>query len=128
MRGPRWLVLVGCFFVSILGASAVKAGGGAKIEGGTIAFAGAIVEPTCNISVAPDVLSAVTRAAVTQQSYKRTCSGTIPAPVNASRIYSTSVVHLSNSEPDQVLKYFAGYVRAAQSSSADPVLMTQTYE
>jgi type 1 fimbria pilin len=128
MRGPRWLVLVGCFFVSVLGASAAKAGGAGKIEAGTIAFAGAIVEPTCNISAVPNLLSAVTRAAETQQSYQRTCSDTVPTPVNASRIYRTSVVHLSNSEPDQVLRYFASYVRTAQPSSADPVMVTQTYE
>ncbi|WP_333680234.1 hypothetical protein [Dyella sp.] len=45
-----------------------------------------------------------------------------------SRPYEVDVVHLSSSESDHVLNYFANYVRAAQPASADPVLVTQTYE
>ncbi|GLQ49040.1 hypothetical protein ACFFJT_02370 [Dyella flava] len=133
MRGRRWWVLVGCFFVAVLGASVAKAGGsvkaeGGSIKGGTITFVGALVEPTCNISAAADLLSTVNRAARAQQPYQQSCSGTASAPVNASRTYSASVEHLSSTEPDQVLRYFASYVRATQSSGADPVLVTQTYE
>jgi hypothetical protein len=129
MRGPRWVLLIGCFVVSAFGASAVKAGGGGTIEGGTITFVGSLVEPTCNISNAPDLPSPVASAAGTRQSYRRSCSGsTAQAPVNASRTYTTSVVNLSGSESDQVLRYFASYVRAAQPSNANPVLVTQTYE
>jgi hypothetical protein len=99
------------------------------MEGGTISFMGSLVEPTCNLSTAPDLLSPVASVAGTRQSYRRSCSGgTSQATVNASRTYSTSVVHLSSAESDQVLRYFAGYVRDAQSSTADPVLVTQTYE
>lgn len=128
MCGRKWVLLIGCFVVSVFGASAVKAGGGGTIEGGTITFVGMLVEPTCNISTASDLLSPVASAAGMRQSYRRSCSGTAQAPVNASRTYSTSVVHLSSAESDQVLRYFAGYVRSAQSSTADPVLVTQTYE
>lgn len=132
MRGPRWLVLSGCFLVMVVGSSTVKAASveksDGKTAGGTITFVGALVEPTCNISAVPDLLSADTRAVSTQRSYRRTCSGTPPTSVNTSRVYSTSVVHLSSSESDQVLRYFAGYVRAGQPSSADPVLVTQTYD
>jgi hypothetical protein len=129
MRGRKWILLVGCFAVSIVGASAVKAGGGGSIESGTISFVGSLVEPTCDISSAQDLIGPVANAAQTRQSYRRSCSGgTSESPVNASRTYSTSVVHLSSSESDQVLRYFAGYVRSAQSSTADPVLVTQTYE
>lgn len=132
MRGPRWLVLSGCFLVMVAGSSTVKAASveksAGKAVGGTISFVGALVEPTCNISAVPDLVGTDTRAASTQQLYRRTCSGTTPTPVNASQVYSTSVVHLSGSESDQVLRYFAGYVRAGQSSGADPVLVTQTYD
>ena len=128
MRGMRLFVLAGCFLVSALGASGVKAGGGGNTEGGTITFVGALVAPTCNISTAPDLLGAVVNVPGAQQLRQRNCSGTTSAPSNASRTYDTSVVHLSSSESDQVLRYFASYVRAAQAGSADPVLVTQTYE
>jgi hypothetical protein len=99
------------------------------MEGGTISFMGSLVEPTCDLSNSPDLLSPVASVAGTRQSYRRSCSGgTTQATVNVSRTYSTSVVHLSIAESDQVLRYFAGYVRDAQSSTADPVLVTQTYE
>ncbi|RDS79394.1 hypothetical protein DWU98_17680 [Dyella monticola] len=122
MHGRRWLVL-GCFVVSALGASAARAGGGGTFEGGTITFVGALVAPTCNLSVVPDVVSTMA-----QQSRQRNCSGTSSASANASGTYTSSVVHLSSSESDQVLRYFASYVRAAQPNNADPVLVTQTYE
>ncbi|RUL64447.1 hypothetical protein EKH79_10480 [Dyella dinghuensis] len=99
------------------------------MEGGTISFMGSLVEPTCNLSTAPDLLSQAASVEGARQSYRRSCSGgTTRTTVDASRTYSTSVVHLSSIESDQVLRYFAGYVRAAQSSTADPVLVTQTYE
>ncbi len=128
MRGQRWFVLAGCSVAMMCASFAVKAGGNGTIEGGTITFVGAVVEPTCSIAAELELLRAVTSAAGAQPSYQRTCSSTNPAMVNRSRIYNVGVVHLSNSEPDQVLKYFASYVRAAQPSSADPVLVTQTYE
>jgi hypothetical protein len=47
---------------------------------------------------------------------------------NPSRIYAVTVARLSNSESDRVLAYFDNYVRAERPGSADPVLVTQTYE
>jgi hypothetical protein len=126
MRG-RWWVLSSCLLVSVLGASAVKAGGGGTIDG-TITFVGAVVEPTCSIGAEQDVVSVVASAAATQQSHQRSCAGANPTSAQVSRIYNVGVVHLSNAESDQVLRYFANYVRAAKSGSADPVLVTQTYE
>lgn len=128
MHGRRCLVLVGCFLVSILGASVAKAGGSGKSASGTITFVGALVEPTCNISAAPDVSGAGAGAADALYSHQRSCSGANPSSTTASQTYSSDVVHLSNAESDQVLRYFAGYVRDAQASRADPVLVTQTYE
>lgn len=129
MRGARWLVLASCSIAMMFASSAVRAGGGGTIEGGTITFVGALVAPTCNISAAQDLVSVARGAAGSSQSRQRACVSTAAAPANANaQIYSTSVVHLSSAEPDQVLRYFANYVRAAQSSSADPVLVTHTYE
>lgn len=128
MRGARWLVLASCSIAMMFASSAVRAGGGGTVEGGTITFVGALVAPTCNISTAQDLVNAAAGAAGTLQSRQRACTGTLTASVNASQIYSTSIAHLSNSESDQVLRYFASYVRAAQSSGADPILVTHTYE
>ncbi|HTV84931.1 MAG TPA: hypothetical protein VME63_05980 [Dyella sp.] len=138
MRGQRGLALVACSVAMMFASSVARAGGnvtteheaakGGSFAGGTITFVGALVEPTCNISTAPDLVSAVTRAAQARQRYQQSCSGSSATPDNVSRTYSASVVHLSSAEPDQVLNYFANYVRAAQPSGADPVLVTQTYE
>jgi hypothetical protein len=130
MRGPRWWVLIGCFVMAVGGASAARAGGGGTLEGGTITFVGAVVEPTCSVAAMPGDMSQVVSAAQAHQSLQRNCSGaeTAAAAAGASRPYDVNVVHLSDSESDQVLRYFANYVRAAEPSSADPVLVTQTYE
>jgi type 1 fimbria pilin len=122
MRG-RWWVLSSCLLVSVLGASAVKAGGGGNIDG-TITFVGEVVEPTCSLGAEQNLVS----VAMAQQSRQRSCTGANPAAAQASRIYNVGVVHLSSAEPDQVLRYFANYVRVAKSGGADPVLVTQTYE
>jgi hypothetical protein len=129
MRNRQWLVWMGCFLVSALGTSGAMAGGGGNVDSGTITFAGAVVEPTCNIATMQGVLNLVSNAASTQQSLQQNCAGpaTADASSSASRPYEVAVVHLSGSEPDQVLRYFAGYVHAAQAT-ADPVLVTQTYE
>jgi hypothetical protein len=128
MRGPRWLVLVGCFLVSAFGVSAARAGGGGTIDGGTIRFSGAVVEPTCSIATMQSVQMLATSTAPVHESLQQSCANPAGAGVatNASPTYTVDVVHLSGAEPDQVLRYFAGYIRAAQAS-ADPVLMTQTY-
>jgi hypothetical protein len=127
MRSPRSLVLVSCFLVSVLGASAVKAGGGGTVDSATIRFSGAVVEPTCSIATQ----SVLDLASATQghQSLQQSCGGSTAAgvPTSATPTYKVDVVHLSGSESDQVLRYFTGYVRAAQAS-ADPELVTQTYD
>jgi len=105
--------------------SVARAGGGGTVDSGTIRFAGAVVEPTCSIASMQGVLNVASSTTVQQN-----CAGqaaTTDATSSASRPYEVNVVHLSGSESDQVLRYFAGYVRAAQAS-ADPMLVTQTYE
>ena len=128
MRGMRLLVSVGCFVVMVMGSSSVRAGGGGTIEGGTISFMGAVVEPTCGL-LSSD-MSPMVGTTQTHQSQQRSCSVATPAgaATHASRPYSVDVVSLSGSEPDRVLQYFANYVRAAEPESAHPVLVTQTYE
>lgn len=130
MRVPQLLVLVGCFLVSILGASAARAGGGGTVESGTITFVGAILEPTCSGMTASDALDLAASAARMHQPLQRNCSdpSSSSAAADASRPYVVDVAPLSGSEPDQVLRYFANYVRAEQPGSANPVLVTQTYE
>ena len=130
MHGARWLVLVACSAAMAFGSSAVRAGGNGTIEGGTITFVGALVAPTCNISAAQDLMNVAGGATGSLRSRQRSCGTVASAPVNtnSAQIYSTSFVHLSNAESDQVLRYFASYVRAEQSSDADPVLVTHTYE
>ncbi|MEW9571970.1 hypothetical protein ABQJ54_09405 [Rhodanobacter sp. Si-c] len=131
MRVPQWLVWVGCFLVSLLASPVARAGGSGTIEGGTITFVGAIVAPTCSIAFMPGALNPATGADRKHRPLQQNC----PVPTTAgtattvSRPYSVSVVRLSTAEPDRVLRYFAGYVLAAQpSGSAGPVLVTQTYE
>ncbi|GGA26471.1 hypothetical protein [Dyella nitratireducens] len=126
MRGARWLVLAGCSVAMVFASSAVRAGGGGTIEGGTITFVGSIVEPTCSAVTTTGDLNQVISTAQVHPSLQRSCSGT--SATNASRPYEVDVVHLSSAESDHVLNYFANYVRAAQPASADPVLVTQTYE
>lgn len=131
MRVPRRLVWGGCFLVSLLATSVARAGGGGTIEGGTITFSGAIVEPTCSIASMPGALNLPIDAARKHQPLQRNCltPTTASAATAVSRPYSVSVVHLSASEPDRVLNYFANYVLATQpSGSAGPMLVTQTYE
>ncbi|WP_233840797.1 hypothetical protein [Dyella sp. 2HG41-7] len=130
MRAQRWLVLTSCSVAMLFASSAVRASGGGNIEGGTITFVGAVVEPTCSAVVTPSEMNQVFNAAQTHRPIERNCLEPTTAGVvtDAYRPYDIEVVHLSNAEPDHVLRYFAGYVRAAQPGSADPVLMTQTYD
>ncbi|RUL74884.1 hypothetical protein [Dyella choica] len=126
----RLLVLVGCCATMALVSLAAKASGGGTIEGGTITFVGAVVEPTCSVAAMPADVNQVVGAAQAHQSMQRSCSDTsaVAAMASASRPYLVDVVSLSGSQSDRVLQYFANYVRAAQPESANPVLVTQTYE
>ncbi|QRN53270.1 hypothetical protein [Dyella caseinilytica] len=115
---------------STLGMSAAMAGGGGTVDSGTIRFAGAVVEPTCSVASMQGVLNLAASTGQIHSSLQQNCSdpaATTDATASASRPFQVNVVHLSGAESDQVLRYFAGYVRAAQAS-ADPVLVTQTYE
>jgi len=129
MRGMRLFVLASCSVAMMLVPFAARAGGGGTIEGGTITFVGAVVEPTCSVAATLADLDLVVGAAQAHPSMQRNCSdvAATSAATNA-RPYDVNVVHLSTSESDQVLRYFASYVRTAQPASADPVLVTQTYE
>src|SRR5579859_4695963 len=122
MRGLRWFVLASCSVAMMFASSAAKASGGGTIEGGTITFVGAVVEPTCSVAAMAGDLKLVVGAAQMHPSLQRSCSDTTAtsATANASRPYGVDVVRLSDSEPDRVLRYFANYVRAAQPASADP--------
>lgn len=130
MHSQRWLVLAGCSLAMLFASSAVRAGGGGTVAGGTISFVGAIVEPTCSAALTPDEINQAAGAASMPQPMQRSCSTPSNAGVvsDAYRPYDVNVVHLSNAERDQVLRYFANYVRAAQPGTSAPVLMTQTYE
>jgi type 1 fimbria pilin len=130
MRGLRWFVLAGCSVAIVFASFAAKAGGGGTIEGGTITFVGVVVEPTCSAVVTPGDMDLIVNDAQGHPSLQRSCSGTMAtgSVASAARPYAVDVVHLSTSESDQVLRYFASYVRAAQPISANPVLITQTYE
>jgi hypothetical protein len=125
MRSKQWLIWVGCFLVSALGTSAARAGGGGTVDTGTIRFSGAVVEPTCSVASMQGVINLATSTTLQQNCADP--AATSDATTSASRPYQVNIVHLSGSEPDQVLRYFAGYVRAAQAT-ADPMLVTQTYE
>ena len=131
MRGARWLVLASCSIAMMFASSAVRAEGGGTVESGTISFIGAVGEPTCSIAADPVSLSAVITASGSRLSLPRNCLrqvGASPNAADASRIYQVDVEHLSVAEPDRVLNYFASYVRAAQTGTADPVLVTQNFE
>jgi len=128
MRGMRLFVLAGCFVGMALGTSAAKAGGEA-IGGGTIAFVGAVVESTCDVN-AENTVGLVTNAAaqVSPRHYACAAAGADASLAVAPQRYEVSVIQLSDATSDRVLKYFNDYVRASQGSTANPVLVTQTYE
>ncbi|MFC5581437.1 hypothetical protein [Rhodanobacter terrae] len=97
-----------------------------RAESGQILFSGAVIEPTCSAAVAEDV--AITGAPPTIAAEARQTCARPGKAAAASRIYALTVVRLTSSVPDRVLKYFDGYVKAGRSDAMDPVLLTQTYE
>jgi hypothetical protein len=127
MRGQRWFALVSCSVAMMVASTAVRAGGGGTVDSGTITFSGAVVEPTCSAVAG---IRGTVIAATQAQPFQASCS----APASTGdvtqeyRPYQVDVVHLSGAESDRVLSYFANYVRAAQPGSADPMLVTQTYD
>jgi hypothetical protein len=91
---------------------------------GRITFSGAIVEPTCSVSTRATANASQTEVRMERQA----CNRSGNANGGASPIYALTVMRLSGSVSDQVLKYFDTYVKAGRSDVADPVLLTQTYE
>ncbi|MBE1159380.1 hypothetical protein [Dyella acidiphila] len=104
---------------------AAASGGGNVVEGGTISFVGAIVEPTCGVAVQSTELNAMVDASVAAQ---HSCVAAGGQSTDVQSIYAQSVVRLSDTEQDKVLNYFSGYVRSGSPTASAPVLVTQTYE
>jgi hypothetical protein len=98
-----------------------------RAESDQIIFSGSVVEATCDAAAVENI--AITGAAPTiTAGTRQTCAKPGSASAAASRIYALTVVRLSSSVPDRVLKYFDAYVRISRSNAMDPVLFTQTYE
>lgn len=118
------LIVAGFLGASVLVPSIA---GAASAEGGRITFSGAVVAPTCGVSSPVITMVAAVPHAVTE-TQRLTCATSGNAGSAASRIYALTVVHLSSSVPDRVLKYFDAYVKAGRPDAADPILLTQVYE
>ena len=95
---------------------------------GRITFSGAIVEPTCSVSTADNTAAAVDVSQTEVRMERQACNRSGNASEGASPIYVLTVMRLSGSVSDQVLKYFDAYVKEGRSDGADPVLLTQTYD
>ena len=91
-----------------------------------IIFSGSIVEPTCSIEAEQSTTVTGVTPTITGEA-RRTCARSVNTTA-ASQIYVLTVMHLSSSMPDRVLKYFDDYVKASRTDGADPALLTQTYE
>jgi hypothetical protein len=105
---------------------AVAAGGSTGASGGRITFRGSIVEPTCGVE-AEGVETLVARASGQNRLYRMNCAGPNAAAA-APQIYNVTIVRLSSSAADRVLKYFDTYVKASRPDAVDPLLLTETYE
>ncbi|WP_143525771.1 type 1 fimbrial protein [Rhodanobacter sp. C05] len=95
---------------------------------GRITFSGAIVEPTCSVSTADSTAAAADATQTGVHMERLACNRSGNASRGGSPIYALTVMRLSGSVADQVLKYFDAYVKAGRSDVADPVLLTQIYE
>ncbi|MFZ0871322.1 MAG: hypothetical protein WAM90_11430 [Rhodanobacter sp.] len=101
------------------------ASGSIDAAGGRITFTGAIVESTCGVTA--ENVAILATGAPAQNPLHATCTGANAAAV-APQVYRVSVVRLSDSVTDRVLKYFDNYVKASGPDAKDPVLVTQIYE
>jgi hypothetical protein len=127
MKWSNSLLLLSVAAVGMLCIPRVAAASGSTgASGGRITFIGAIVEPTCGVK-AESVETLVSRSSGQHRLNRMTCAGSDVAAA-APQIYSVTVVRLSSSEADRVLKYFDTYVKASRPDAVDPVLLTQTYE
>lgn len=96
-------------------------------ESDQILFSGSIVEPTCSIEAGESTTATGVAPTITGET-RRTCAKSVNATAAASQIYALTVVRLSGSVPDRVLKYFDAYVKGSRTDAVDPALLTQTYE
>jgi hypothetical protein len=127
MKWSSSLLLLGVAAVGMLCIPRVAAAGGSTgVTGGRITFTGAVVEPTCGVK-AERLEALVARSSGPHRLNRMTCAGPDVATI-APQIYSVTVVRLSSSTTDRVLKYFDAYVKASQPDALDPILLTQTYE
>lgn len=90
-----------------------------------LAFSGALVGPTCSIAAAQ--LTPVRMAMPEAKAQRFSCDVGGRATAE-SQSYVLTRRSLSGSETDRVLNYFNGYVVAGRSNTAEPELLTQTYE
>lgn len=125
---PRSVILAGCLCSMVFGSAIAHAEGAGSAASGTITFMGAIVAPTCDVAAGPGSLPTVIDGVAASRTQWRTCAAPGNAVANASRIYAVSVVRLTSTESDPVLKYFDTYVKASGIHAKDPLLVTQTYE
>jgi hypothetical protein len=95
---------------------------------GRITFSGAIAEPTCSVSTVDNTAVAADASRTEVRMERLACSRFGKASGGGSPIYALTVMRLSGSLPDRVLKYFDTYVKAGRSDVADPLLLTQIYE
>jgi type 1 fimbria pilin len=115
------IMWAGCTLAMIVGSSSVRA------DGGSISFSGAVVEPTCSVSDASVLATAMPRPNLATSPQRFTC-GRTDTSANAGRAYSLTEVSLDAAAigNDRVLTYFAGYLSAA--GIAEAKLVTQTFE
>lgn len=107
-----------CLLCGLVGTGSAEAGGG------RITFSGAVVVPTCNTSI--EVIAPSAILVHPRPNLQRSCAESGPAESSVS-IYTVMARQLTHGEPDHVLNYFEGYIRARQAD-ATPVLVTRIYE
>lgn len=86
---------------------------------GRLSFRGAVVIPTCPVTVSAQSLQGV------QLRYR---CGSPDANVGTSRNFALHVIHIDGATDDKVLRYFHTYMRASRADAVDPLLVIQTYE
>lgn len=109
--GATRACLVLCVVVTVLHA------GVAECQDGTISFVGAIVTPTCSVTLA----STLAESPAGTQS----CGSTRDNSVRAMRVTTTTI---QPDPADPVLHYFVNYVTGGDSAARRPQLMTVSYE
>jgi len=129
MKGSLCAVLAGCLCSMVLCSASVKAEitGGAG-HGGTIEFVGGVFVPTCQAVVDPSYLTGATSEAVIHQQHRQRCSDLVSDAADMRVAHSVSVASLSDSESQEMLRYFYNHAKASHPEAADPVLVIHAYE